>query len=260
MMDAYTHLAMAAPNPVAEFRERMARTGIDYALAVETWKGDNYEVLEALLHSQPSDFRVVLCFREESRSRLCTLVAHPMLAGIRVRTAALPRLEELAGLLVSSGKWLVPHAESGIGALTNQLLRLGRAYRDLRIYLPHCGWPRRERVDDPDWDTCIAELAALPNIIAGISAIHYFSSEPFPHRDVQPFAAKLIKSFGANSIAAASDYPMFDPQRYSEYISLARQWIIEQCPVWSPAFEPLVFDARRSGPAERGEAGRQFFS
>lgn len=259
MMDAYTHLAMAAPNPVAEFRGRMAHAGIGCALAVETWKGDNYEILEALFDSQPSDFRVVLCFREESRSRLGTLVAHPMLAGVRVRTAAVPHLEQLAGLLVSSGKWLVPHAESGIGVLTASLLRLARASRGLRIYLPHCGWPRRDRVDDPDWDTCIAELATLPNIIAGISAIRYFSSEPFPHLDVQPFAAKLIKSFGANSIVAASDYPMFEPQLYSEYISLARQWIIEQSPAWSPAFESLAFGARRSEPAERGDAGRQFF-
>jgi hypothetical protein len=245
MIDAYSHLDSAEPDPLTDFKLRMRTAGIDCALVVETWKGDNYSALEAIMASRSPIFRVVPCFRLESRIHLSRLISHPMVAGIRVRTADLRHLEELTGLLVSSEKWLVPHADSGIAPLASELLKLVRNAPGLRIYLPHCAWPRRDRADDPDWEKSIAELAALPSVVAGVSAISYFSVEAFPHRDVQPFVAKLVKVFGSESIVAASDYPMFEKTAYADYILLARLWIMEQARTWSPHFESMVFSDRQ---------------
>lgn len=243
MMDAYTHLDVTSPDPVVDFKSRMASAEVDRALVVETWKGDNFSLLEALVASEPPEFRVVPCFRPEKRLPTPGLLDHPMVAGIRAKTADLQRLGDLAGRLESSGKWLVPHAEEGIGSLASELVTLLGRFPGLRVYLPHCAWPRRNQLDDNDWETSIAELSTLQNIIVGISAISYFSSEPFPHADVRPFAVRLVETFGANSIAAASDYPMFEKSRYADYMRLAQQWIKQEDPNWSPRFESLIFRA-----------------
>jgi hypothetical protein len=41
MMDAYTHRDITCAYPIAGMKARMAHAGIESALAVETWKGDN---------------------------------------------------------------------------------------------------------------------------------------------------------------------------------------------------------------------------
>jgi L-fucono-1,5-lactonase len=241
MMDAYTHLDLTASDPIADFKARMASAEIDRALLVETWKGDNYSFLEALIASEAPEFRVVPCFRAEAHLPTVDLLDHPMVAGLRVKTAELQYLDEWAGRLESSEKWLVPHAEQGIGSLVPKVVALKDRFPALRVYLPHCAWPRQNQLDDDDWLDSIAELRDLPNVIIGISAISYFSSEPFPHADVRPFAVRLVEIFGANSIVAASDYPMLEKSRYADYIGLAQEWIKQQDASWSPRFESLIF-------------------
>jgi predicted TIM-barrel fold metal-dependent hydrolase len=241
MMDAYTHLDVTAPDPVADFKSRMVSAEIDRALVVETWKGDNYPFLSALIASELREFRVVPCFRPEGRLPTLGLLDHPMVAGLRAKTADLHCLDDLAERLESLEKWLVPHAEQGIVSLAAELATLLGRFPGLKVYLPHCAWPRQNQLDDDDWERSIAELSALPNVILGISAISYFSSEPFPHDDVRPFAVRLVEIFGANSIVAASDYPMFEKARYADYIRLAQRWIEQQDANWSPRFEALIF-------------------
>lgn len=241
MMDAYTHLDVIAPDPIADFKSRMASAEIDRALVVETWKGDNCSLLDDLTESRLPEFRVVPCFRPQQHLPTLDALDHPMVAGIRAKTADLHCLGNMAGRLESSEKWLVPHAEQGIGPLVRDLIVLLERYPALRVYLPHCAWPRRNRIDDEDWEKSIAELSALTSVVVGISAIEYFSTEPFPHHDVQPFAERLVEIFGINSVVAASDYPMFEKARYADYIKLAHEWIKRHDANWSPQFEPLVF-------------------
>lgn len=241
MMDAYTHLDVTSPDPVADFKSRMASAEIDRALVVETWKGDNYSFLEALIASEAPEFRVVPCFRAEAHLPTLDLLDHPMVAGLRVKTADLQSLGEWAGWLESSERWLVPHAEQGIGSLASELVALMGRFPALRVYLPHCAWPRQNQLDDHDWQNSMARLRGLPNVIIGISAISYFSTEPFPHADVRPFAMRLVEIFGTDSIVAASDYPMFEKSLYADYIRLAQQWIRQQDANWSPRFESLIF-------------------
>jgi len=123
------------------------------------------------------------------------------------------------------GKWLLPHAESGIGALTEELLRLAALYPGLSIYLPHMGWPRRDKKDENDWHRSISRLSKVGNLIISVSAIAHFSDEAFPHDDVSHFAAYLLATFGQESLVAGSDYPLFEKDRYTQYIQLAGKWI-----------------------------------
>ena len=74
-------------------------------------------------------------------------------------------------------------------------------------------------------------------MVVGISALDHFSQEPFPHKDVEPFAARLIEIFGPESVVVASDYPLIEKNLYAEYMQLAQAWIRRADAQWSPRFE-----------------------
>lgn len=231
MIDAYCHLDMGAPQPVADLERRMDAAGVNRAFIVETWSGDNRACLQELMASPSARFRVAFCFHFDEEQSGAELLSLEMVRALRVKTADLHRLGPIAAILESAGKWLLPHAESGVRALADELLQLGALHPRLPIYLPHMGWPRRGQEDDNDWRESISALRSLPNLILGISAIGHFSREAFPHNDVAPFAAHLLATFGAESLVAASDYPLFEKDRYAQYMQLANDWITsgEQC-------------------------------
>jgi predicted TIM-barrel fold metal-dependent hydrolase len=225
MIDAYCHLDMSVAQPVTDLERRMDASGIDRALIVETWSGDNRACLHQLIASSSSRFRVAFCFRPDEGQPASELLSLEMVGALRVKTCDLSRLEPIAARLESAGKWLLPHAESGIRMLAEGLLQLVGCHPQLPIYLPHMGWPRRDRQDDDDWLESISRLSKLPNLIVGVSAIAHFSRDAFPHDDVAPFASRLVTTFGPDLLVAASDYPLFEKDRYAQYIRLASNWI-----------------------------------
>lgn len=243
MMDAYTHLNMTTPDPIEDLRLQMANAGINRALIVETWTKDNYICLERLIVSRSPQFRVALCFRpEEGSYPPLDILQKAMVAALRIKTADLRRLGNLADRLEESGKWLLPHAENGIKRLTDELLPVVRRHPGLHIYLPHLGWPRSDKQDDEDWEASIDELSQLPFITVGISAIAHFSYELYPHKDVEPFAAWLLQAFGQQSVVAGTDYPLIKKSMYAEYLKLAYRWIRHTSAVHESNFENMLFD------------------
>lgn len=243
MIDAYCHLDMSAEQPIADLEWRMDAAGIDRALVVETWSGDNRACLQQLVTSPSTRFRIAPCFRPDETQSGAEFLSLEMVRALRVKTADLHRLGSIATTLASTRKWLLPHAESGIGALTEEIVRITALHSGLFIYLPHMGWPRRDQQDDKDWRESVAMLSRLPNLVVGISAIAHFSREAFPHNDVAPFAAHLLATFGAESLVAASDYPLFEKDRYAQYMLLASSWIASGNPC-GRRFEASLFGER----------------
>jgi hypothetical protein len=225
MIDAYCHLDMSVEHPIADLERRMDVAGIDRALIVETWSGDDRACLQQLISSPSPRFRVAFCFRPDRSQPGAECLSSEIVGALRVRTADLHRLGAVAAKLESNGKWLLPHAESGIGALTAEVTWIASLHRELLIYLPHMGWPRRDHHDDHGWRESIVTLSKLSNLVVGISAIAHFSRDSFPHSDVAQFAAQLRAIFGAKSLVAASDYPLFEKDRYAQYMQLAADWI-----------------------------------
>ena len=241
MMDAYTHLDMSASDPIAEFQLRLSSSGIEHALVVETWNGDNSSCLERIVNSSLPEFRVAPCFRPEGGLPSTDFLSKDAVIALRVKTADLSRLGEIGNLLESSKKWLVVHAEKGIAALARELISIRKRHPELHVYVPHLGWPRREGVDDTDWEGAITALSQIRGIVVGISAIAHFSREPFPHNDVATFALHLPKLFSSEYLAVGSDYPMFEKDHYAEYMGLAIEWVYRTLPKWSPILESDCF-------------------
>ncbi len=241
MMDAYSHLDMSSSEPLSDFQSRMASAQIDRALVVETWKGDNYSCLQRLIDSPLPNFRVVPCFRAAQTNHVPELLGSGVVMGLRVKTAELQLLGQFALQLESQGKWLLLHAENGIGALTHELTSLVARHPRLRVYVPHLAWPRRAGTDDNDWIDSVAELSRIPGVVIGISAIAHFSREPFPHSDVATFVSRLLETFPTDSIAVGSDYPLFEKTLYTQYMELAVGWVREADTGWSAGLEASCF-------------------
>jgi hypothetical protein len=252
MIDAYTHLDLTVPDPIADMQMRMASARVDGALAVETWKGDNVSSLHRMLAEPTPQFRVALCYRPELHGSFPKILQSPAVMGLRARTKDMARLQDVSTWLQTSGKWLIPHAERGIGPLKKELLALAERTPGLQIYLPHLGWPTQDKAGDPEWEATVTELQGIPGMVVGISAISHFSREPFPHPDVERHAARLIELFGPASMVAASDYPLMEKERYTEYIQLAQAWIRRADAAWSPRFERAF--GGESATADHGRA------
>jgi predicted TIM-barrel fold metal-dependent hydrolase len=225
MIDAYTHLDMGVDDPMAALERRMDEAAVGRAFIVETWNKDNRRCLDQLAASHSSRFRVAFCFRPEDEPFSPAIFAPETVGGIRVRTADLRAFRPFAEELTRSGKWLIPHCEAGIGVLADELFWLAEACPELRIYLPHMGWPRRDKREDQDWDKSMSALSALPHLVAGVSAIAHFSQEAFPHQDIRGAAMRLREMFAPERLCAGSDYPLFDTTRYVDYMKLANEWI-----------------------------------
>lgn len=225
MLDAYAHLDMSLEHPLEALETCMKAAGVTRAFLIETWSGDNRPCLDQVVAFPTPQFRVALCFRPEKERFRSIFFEDEAIGGIRIRTADLEAFRPGAGALEASRKWLIPHAESGIGTLTNELLALTREFPQLRIFLPHMGWPCRDGKQDEEWNRSVSEMSALPNIVAGVSAIAHFSNAAFPHEDVRPYATRLGELFAPEALVAASDYPLFERGKYADYMKLANEWI-----------------------------------
>lgn len=244
MIDAYTHLDMSVSDPITDFQSKMASAGIDCALAIETWSGLNFPCLERIVKLNIHEFRVAPCFRPEAALPPMDFLRKEAVFGLRVKTADFSRLGNVAGFVESSKKWLVAHAENGIGMLTSELLSLRNQHPQLCVYVPHLGWPRCDGMDDKNWMDSLTTLSRIRGVVVAISAIAHFSREPFPHSDVAPFAFHLLKLFRSESVVVGSDFPMFDTNRYAEYMKLATDWIHRNVEKWSPTLESVCFPKR----------------
>ncbi len=124
------------------------------------------------------------------------------------------------------GKTLVTHVEAGIGSLCGELMRI----REMKVYVPHLGWPVREGRMDGGWAPALEEFTSMGSLNIGISAIAYFSSQSFSHDDVRDLALGLISQFPALRVLIGSDYPLFEKERYAASMDLARDWVRSICP------------------------------
>lgn len=118
---------------------------------------------------------------------------NPAVVALRTRTKNMGKLYDATGALAAARRWLVPHAKSGIGALAKGLLARAEHVPELRICLPHLGWPTEDKLEDTEWDAAVADLRYVPGIVVGISVMAHFSRKPFPHAGIEPFAARLLE-------------------------------------------------------------------
>ena len=236
MFDGFFHLDNSAADPIADLELRLESAGVRRVLVVEAWAGIEKKALDKLAKrtpATPTEVAVAYCYRDQNVRELESLLRQPAARALRAKSADLESHAPALALLEKTGQFLVCHGEAGIGRITRAVVAVAKLHPALRIYIPHLGWPRREKTDDPDWKPSVAQLSALPNIVFGVSALGNFSKTPFPHADLQPLAHFAIDAFGPNRLVAATDYPRVEATHYAKTYHLARSWIKERWPEWS---------------------------
>ncbi|HEX4810405.1 MAG TPA: amidohydrolase family protein [Bryobacteraceae bacterium] len=219
---------------MAEIEQRMSSAMVSRVLLVETWSGRNRRLLQdSLSRRQTSKFPVALCYRQETSCELRELILAGKLAAVRMATADMQRDWDFCRDISRSHAWLLAHAEDGIGPLSSEVTRLYESFPEVRFYVPHLAWPMRDGALDPAWEWAVKQLAQIPSVLAGISAIAHFSKQPFPHSDVRELALRFLSQFPASRIAIGSDYPLFEKERYADYIRLAHSWVTAVHPRWT---------------------------
>jgi len=233
MIDAYMHLDIGAAAPLADLRQRLDEAGLTGALVVETWDGRNFDLLARAEADVFDGIGVAYCYRGQSRVELQSLLARQRVWSLRADAHSLARDDFPAELIARERKWLLSHAETGIAALLPLLLYWTQRQPDLKIYVPHLGWPRRDGADDVGWIEAMTRLANIPTIVVGVSALAHFSNLPFPHDDMRPFVERLCALFGAGRIVVGSDYPNSGAAMYAAQHALATRWVSAALPLWS---------------------------
>lgn len=224
MVDGFAHLDLSTQDPVVDILSRMNAAAVPRTLLVERWDGRDRADLDSLPNRQLCQFRLAFCFRRDSRAAQATIEA-PHVIGLRVRGSDLEVLGEVSSRLADLGKYLVVHSDDGIGPLTDRLVRILESRADLKVYVPHLGWPTADGREDPSWRTSIRRLAELPTVVVGVSAIPHFSRLDYPHEDVRDYCEALLDAVGSQRAVPASGYPLPDPTRYGDYLVLASSWI-----------------------------------
>jgi hypothetical protein len=227
VIDYYTHLDMESANPVADLRARMRAGGVVHALVVEMWNGANYEAMRGLRERGEKWCSLAFCLREPFPQNF------ERGAILRVLTSHLEKPGPWLKTLVSRGGLLLPHADRGIGPLTAALKPLIETYPKLRVYVPHLGFPTRDKRPDPAWPLAIEWLSKRANVILGVSALAHFSAQEWPHEDIRLMLESRLRAFGPGRLVTGTDYPYLDKPRYGAYLALAHDWIRRWWPSWS---------------------------
>lgn len=225
-MDAYCHLDMQCEFPIADIEGRMKAADVVHALLVETWDGRNHALLETLARcGNRETFSIALCYRAERVEELREHARAGRLSAMRMSTADLSSNEDFCSELDGDGICLIAHAEAGPGALAAALSKLHKRFPTLQIYVPHLGWPTKDGKVNSDWEAAVNTVAGMPAVTVGVSAISHFSNQPYPHDDVRDLAFGMLSKFPPGRIVIGSDYPLFDKDRYGDYMRLARDWV-----------------------------------
>ena len=164
---------------------------------------------------------IALCYRKDAED----VLQRPQVLCARVKTEDLD-----SDALQETGKWLLTDADRGIGPLAESLIKAAARNSEMRIYVPHLGWPRRDQRDDADWDSAMRDLSGIPGLVIGVSAIARFSEEPYPHFDVRRFAQRVLNLFPPERIVIGTDCPQ---AHYASYIKLAHHWVTSRWPEWN---------------------------
>jgi predicted TIM-barrel fold metal-dependent hydrolase len=132
------------------------------------------------------------------------------------------------------------------------------AFPQVRVVLNHLGicpgegtfshdqWGRPQ-VDAPSYNPAFHtthRLSAYENVTLHLSGQYAFSKDPFPYNDLAPWHQKLLKSFGADRLMWATDFPwIYEHPGYDKLTTIIETSI--------PEIQPHELEAIMGGTARR---------
>lgn len=237
IVDSYAHVSLRKYLPVESLLEEMTRTGVERAVLVQPMGDYDNTYLYVTRAAHPDKFALVGLIDvggTNAASDIRRLIRDQGFEGVRFPAPGLAN-DELVEQVAALGGVLLLHLAEGIGQYTSRLVAIARRWPQMRINIPHLGWPLANGQPTAAWHETVGALAEFPNVTFSISAVYYYSAEPFPHRDTWTWIKFLLERIGPARCLFASDFPLLlEAETYREYYTLLDQ----------PGFE-LSSEARR---------------
>ena len=228
IVDAYVHCSESKFLPFEAWKTEAAAANVDGALLVQhIGETDNRYLAEVSARS-PRRFKVVGMVDPEADGAAGFLeglmdgstfgvpfvglrMTRPM---IEAGGACLEVLDRFEGTIVF-------HLPEGIGPHVAFVQKLAAQYPNTILHIPHLGWPIADGREAPNWHEAVRRLSKHERTIFGLSSAHFFSNEPFPHRDVWPYYRHILETAGPEHTVWASGFPaLLEAETLAENLGL----------------------------------------
>ena len=231
IVDAYAHCAVEKYLPIEALESSMVKSGVDACLLVQHMGQFDNGYLASILRRWPEKYRAI-CLVDTSRHdaavRLENLLAGQgaeadgaTFVGARMSADMVPQQPACLQVLNRYSATLVLYLPDGIGLHLDLFGQLARDFPAVTLYVPHLGWPIVEGKPSPRWHDAITYLRQFSQVIVGLSAIYYYSWQPFPHEDVWPYLKHILAQIGADRTLWGSDFPLLlDTETVTDSLNL----------------------------------------
>lgn len=203
---------MDAPTMI----RHMDETGIDRAIIVPpSFEGDRNDVALDAVRQFPDRFAIMgrIPLDPPAPDALKRWREQPGMLGVRMTFHV---DYQKKGLHDGTADWFWPAAEAAglpvmvlpTGSLP-EMADIARRHPRLKMIIDHCSLHRISpdqpyTLDRAEVDRLVS-LASLPNVAVKISALPFFSNEPYPFRDIQPVARAVLEAYGPRRTFWGSD-------------------------------------------------------
>jgi predicted TIM-barrel fold metal-dependent hydrolase len=213
-----------------EMRAEMAAAGVDRAVIVPpTWVGENNLTALEAVAKYPSQFAIMGRFdvdAPDAMEQLAEWKKQPGMLGIRMTFGYKPSIEAIDD---GSLEWYWAACEQyGIPLMLNlpgmaeKAGPIATRHPGLTIVIDHMGLQHGAGATQMAEQGEVVTLAAHANVRVKVSCVPNYSTEPYPHYDIQPYLKLLGETYGARRLLWGADITRLQGS-YSDCVRLFRE-------------------------------------
>ena len=217
------------PFSAEDLLKEMNTAGVDAAIIVPpSWEGERNDLGLEAARLHPTRFAVMGRIDPtvpEARSALATVRRQPGMLGLRFTF----HTRELEPLFTEGHvDWLWSEAEKHDVPLMvlvrphllPQMEAVARKHPGLRIIMDHLSMPKGKKGDEAfaHLDE-LTKLAALPNVAVKATSLPHYTTEPYPHRGLEPHVRKIIDAYSPRRVFWGTDMTKLPPGGYRQAVT-----------------------------------------
>lgn len=216
----------------AAFRDVLRKNRIARGLLVQPscYGFDNSAMLSAIA-DDPANFRGIAVVEPSISERDVQDLKNRGVVGVRLNVGSFdphfferPEAEAFLKKAASFGLFVQIYA----GAAAWHSFGAALLKSDAQIIIDHMGHPDVSAGKaQPGFET-VQRMGRETNAVVKLSAAFRVSQQPYPHADVDPYAAVILESFGVDRCIWGSDWPFINTPlsvRYDEQLACLERWV-----------------------------------
>lgn len=217
----------AEPLGAIELMARMKDAGVNRCVLVPpSWEGDRNDVSLDAARAYPDVFAVAgrLGLEEDDlRTKIQNWLTQPGMLGLRLtlrterekRLLHDPDMDWIWATAAQSGVVLFVYPNGQLEALERVLMR----HPTLKLVIDHLGL-RRGKDDEATVDIALLErMAARSNLAVKASCVPFYSSEPYPYRNMHDAVKRIVNAYGPQRVFWGSDLTR-QPCSYTQCVTM----------------------------------------